>query len=32
VLAGMEFSLTEDIVDGYAKVIGGLVVGKTENS
>lgn len=32
VLAGIEFSLTEDIIDGYAKVVGGLVVGRTENS
>jgi hypothetical protein len=32
VLAGMEFSLTEDVLDGYAKVVGGLVVGKTENT
>ena len=32
VLAGMEFSLTEDIRDGYAKIVGGLVIGRTENS
>ena len=32
VLAGIEFSLTEDIIDGYAKIVGGLVVGRTENS
>lgn len=32
VLAGIEFSLTEDIIDGYAKVVGGLIVGRTENS
>lgn len=32
VLAGIEFSLTEDIIDDYAKVIGGLVIGRTENS
>jgi hypothetical protein len=28
-IAGMEFSLTEDIADGYAKISGGLVVGDT---
>ncbi len=32
VLAGIEFSLTEDIRDDYAKVVGGLVIGRTENS
>ena len=32
VLAGIEFSLTEDIIDGYAKVVGGLVIGRTENT
>jgi len=32
VLAGIEFSLTEDIIDGYAKVVGGLIVGKSENT
>ena len=32
VLAGMEFSLTEDIIDGYAKVVGGMVIGRTANS
>ena len=31
-LAGMEFSLTEDIEDGWAKIVGGLVVGRSENS
>ena len=24
--------MTEDIIDGYAKIVGGLVVGRTENS
>jgi len=28
-LAGMEYSLTEDIADGYAKISGGVVVGDT---
>jgi len=28
-LAGMEVSLSEDIIDGYAKIVGGLVVGKS---
>lgn len=32
ILAGIEFSLTEDIIDGYAKVVGGLVVGKSANT
>lgn len=32
ILAGMEFSLTEDIIDGYAKIVGGFVVGKSENT
>jgi hypothetical protein len=32
ILAGIEFSLTEDIIDNYAKVVGGLVIGKTENT
>jgi len=31
-LAGMEFSLTEDIEDNYAKVIGGAVIGRTGNT
>jgi hypothetical protein len=30
--AGMEVSMTEDIVDGYAKIVGGLVVGRTANT
>lgn len=28
-IAGMEFSLTEDIADGYAKIQGGIAVGDT---
>lgn len=32
ILAGIEMSLTQDVVDGYAKVFGGLIVGKTANS
>ena len=32
ILAGIEFSLTEDIIDGWAKVVGGMVVGRTENT
>ena len=28
----MEFSLTDDIIDGYAKIIGGLVIGKSDNT
>lgn len=28
----MEFSLTEDIIDGYAKIVGGFVVGRSENT
>lgn len=31
-LAGMEVSLTEDIIDGYAKIVGGLVVGRSANA
>jgi len=31
-LAGIEFSLTEDIIDGYAKVVGGLIVGRSANT
>jgi len=30
--AGIEISLTEDVVDGYASIEGGMVVGKTSNS
>lgn len=29
ILAGIEYSLTDEIADGYAKIIGGLVVGNT---
>lgn len=32
ILAGMEYSLTENIIDGYAKIIGGLVVGRSANT
>ena len=32
ILAGMEYSLTEDIIDGYAKISGGLVIGRTSNT
>jgi len=32
VLAGIEFSLTEDIIDDYAKVVGGVIIGRTANS
>jgi hypothetical protein len=28
-IAGMEFSMIEGVVDGYAKIEGGLVVGHT---
>jgi hypothetical protein len=28
-IAGIEFSLIEDVVDGYAKVVGGTIVGNT---
>ena len=28
-IAGIEFSVIEDIVDGYAKVTGGIVIGNT---
>jgi hypothetical protein len=28
----MEYSLTEDIIDDWAKIIGGLVIGKTSNT
>jgi len=31
-LAGMEFSLSEDIIDGHAKIVGGLVVGRSANT
>jgi hypothetical protein len=31
-LAGMEMSLTDDIVDGWTKIVGGLVIGRTENT
>jgi len=31
ILAGMEFSLSEDIIDGYAKIVGGVAFGKTDN-
>ena len=30
--AGMEVSMTEDIVEGYAKIVGGLVVGRSANT
>jgi hypothetical protein len=32
ILAGIEYSLTEDIIDDYAKIIGGLVIGRTSNT
>lgn len=32
ILAGIEFSLTEDMLDGYAKVVNGVVIGKSENT
>jgi hypothetical protein len=32
ILSGMEVSLTENIEDGYAKIVGGLVVGRSENT
>ena len=32
ILAGIEFSLTEDIIDDYAKIVGGMVIGRTENT
>jgi len=31
-LAGIEFSLTDDIVDGWTKIVGGLVIGRTDNT
>ena len=31
-LTGMEYSITRDIEDGWAKIVGGLVVGRSENS
>ena len=30
--AGMESSMTKDIIDGYAKIVGGLVIGKSANT
>lgn len=32
ILAGIEFSLTEDIIDGYAKIVGGMVIGRTPDN
>ena len=32
ILAGMEVSITSGIEDGYAKIVGGLVVGRSENT
>lgn len=32
VLAGIEMSLTEDVIDGYANVIGGVIVGRSANT
>jgi len=31
-LAGIEMSLTEDLIDGYAKVYGGLIIGQSVNN
>ena len=31
-LAGAEMSLTEDVIDGYAKIVGGVFIGRTANS
>ena len=31
-LAGIEVSLSEDVVDGYAKIVDALVIGKTANA
>jgi len=31
-LAGIEMSLTEDVLDGYAKVVNAVIIGKTENT
>lgn len=31
-LAGMEYSIVRNIVDGYAKIVGGLVIGRSANS
>ena len=31
-LTGMEYSITRNIEDGWAKIIGGLMVGRSENS
>jgi len=30
-LAGIEFSLTEDVIDGYAKIVDAVLVGRTDN-
>merc|ERR1719232_1489895 len=32
VLAGIEFSLSEDVIDGYAKIVDAVVIGKTSNA
>jgi len=32
ILAGIEFSLTEDVADGHAKIVGGVIIGKTSNT
>ena len=32
VLAGIEFSVIEDNMDGLAKIVGGLIIGRTENT
>lgn len=31
-LTGMEYSITSNIEDGWAKIVGGLVIGRSENS
>ena len=31
-MAGIEFSLTEDVIDGYAKIVDAVVIGKTANA
>lgn len=31
-LAGIEMSLTSDLIDGYAKIVGGVLVGKSAAS
>jgi len=32
ILAGIEMSLTENVIDGYAKVVDAVIIGKTANA